>query len=114
MTLRDQRPLLKRRDLSSLMGDGLTIANWIGLLNRRVYLFADSAGMKKLLKKYAELDGAKEVITFSPRRLTEACRPRVELSAHNSGAVARVSGVQKYPDTSNPWARFPPTRDQPK
>jgi hypothetical protein len=110
VVLRDQEPLLRRRDVGSLMGDGLSVSDWVRILNRRVYLFTDRAAMDKVLNKYIELDGAQEVITFSPRQLFDLYRPRIELSAQNAGAIARTSGTQKRVETFLPVARFPDKR----
>jgi len=110
VTLRDQKQLLKRRDLASLMDEGMTIADWIRLLNRRVYLFTDLNTMNKALAKYIELEGAQEVMTFSPSKFIEAYRPRVELSMQNSGSVARMASGQRRKDTFMSVGLFPSTR----
>src|SRR4051812_33919006 len=55
--LRDQAPLLKRRDVGSLMGDEMTVADWIHVLNERVYLFVDHTTMAKVLSKYVDAGG---------------------------------------------------------
>lgn len=110
VALRDQEPLLRRKDPESLMGDGLSVSDWINILNKRVYLFTDRTAMDKVLSKYIELEGAQEVITFSPRKLLDRCRPRIELSAQNAGAIARTSGAQKHLDTFLPVGQFPDRR----
>lgn len=107
VTLRDQRPLFARKDLESVLADDLAVADWICLLNRRVYLFANRVPMQRLLEKYVALDGAQDVFTFSPLRLLDAVGHRLELAAHNSGAVARrndhLNGVEAF----LPVRRFP-------
>ena len=105
--LRDQAPLLKRRDVGSLMGDDMTVADWIQVLNERVYLFADRTAMAKVLSKYVDVDGAQEVITLSPRRFIETFRSVVELSDQNTGAVARKAGPQKNRRTFRLLHDFP-------
>ena len=110
VTLRDQAPLFKRKDFASLMGDGMTVGDWIEILNRRVYLFSDRAAMEKILTKYVNLEGAQDVITFSPRTLLEVCRHRIELSAQKTGAIARVAGIQKRRDTFLSVGQFPDKR----
>jgi len=107
VTLRDQQSLLKRKDPGSPMGDGISVADWVQILNRRVYLFTDEVAMRKFLAKSVERDGAQEVITFSPRRLVEACRPQIELSVRNSGSVARTAGPQTQRNTFVSIALFP-------
>jgi Family of unknown function (DUF7002) len=107
VTLSGQQQLLKRADLGSLMDDGMTIADWIGVLNQRVYLFTDVVAMKKALARNLELSGAQELITFSPLKFIEACRPRVELSAQSSGAIARATSTKKRKDTFVSVGLFP-------
>ena len=36
VTLRDQSPLFARKDLSSVLDDGVDVSDWIQLLNQRV------------------------------------------------------------------------------
>lgn len=98
VVLRDQGPLFKA-DLESFLEPGVTVADWVKLLNRRVYLFTNKAAMQKVLAKYVESDGAQDVITISPRRLLETMRPKIELSAQNAGAIARRTDPYKGRDT---------------
>ena len=107
VVLRDQGPLFARRDLASIMGDGMSVTDWIQILNKRVYLFAHPAALNKVLDKYVDRDGGQEVITFDRRRLLEIYRNRIELSAQNTGAVARVIGPQKHRDTFKSIGAFP-------
>ena len=107
VVLRDQETLLRRKDPATLMGHGLSVSDWIQILNKRVYLFNDRTSMDKVLSKYIRLDGAQEVITFSPRKLLDTCRYRIELSSQNTGAIARIAGPQKQLDTFLPVGQFP-------
>jgi len=107
VVLRDQGPLLKRNDLNTILGDGLEIADWIRLLNRRVYLFTTPAAMNRMLAKYVVRDGAQDVVVASPLRLLQAVRPRIELTDQNTGAIARRTGPQKHLDTFQRLSRFP-------
>jgi hypothetical protein len=66
--------------------------------------------MDKVLRKYIELDGTQEVITFSPRKLFDLYSRRIELSARNAGAMARTSEAQKHVHTFLPVRRFPDKR----
>ncbi len=105
--LRDQGPLFARRDLLTIMGDGLTVADWVRVLNGRVYLFAHPAALSKVLDKYVERDGGQELITFNRRKLLEIYRSKIELATQNTGAVARVAGPQKFRDTFKSIGLFP-------
>lgn len=104
--LRDQAPLL-RADLTKAIEPGFGVSAWIRELNRRVYLFADRAAMQKVLDKYVASDGAQDVITFSPLRLFEQEQHQIELSARNTGALARTTKATKGPDTFLSITRFP-------
>jgi hypothetical protein len=107
VVLRDQAPLLKHPDLPSIMEDGLSVAEWVALLNRRVYLFTTPAPMKALLAKYAELHGAQDRISFSPMRLSQVVAGQLELTTTNTGAIARTKGVQKRRGDFLPLSRVP-------
>ena len=104
--LRDQSPLFARRDLKSILGDGVAVSEWIHLLNQRVYFFTDETSMHRLLDKYVEIDGAQDVIWLSPLKFVEAAGLRLELTSQNTGSVARQSGTQKAADTFAPLWRF--------
>jgi hypothetical protein len=104
--LRDQGPLFARKDLSSILGEGLEVGAWIHLLNQRTYFFTDQTAMQKLLDKYVQVDGAQDVIWLSPLKLLDAAGLRLELTSQNTGALARRSGAQKTADAFAPLWRF--------
>jgi hypothetical protein len=108
--LRDQAPLLARKDLKSSLDTGLDVPDWIHLLNRRVYFFADEAVMLKFRDKYVQLNGAQDVIWLSPLKILEADEISIEMASQNTGAIARRSGPQKSTDTFIPLYRFPDRR----
>ena len=81
--LRDQGPLFARKDLASVLGDGLAVSDWVRLLNRRTFFFTDQLSMEKLRDKYAELDGAQEVIWLSPLRVIRLEGLCLELTTQN-------------------------------
>lgn len=105
--LRDQAALANHADPASIMEDGLSVAEWVALLNRRVFLFSTPAPMKALLAKYAELHGAQDRISFSPMRLSQVAAGHLELTRSNIGALARTRGVQKRRDDFVPLSRVP-------
>jgi len=104
--LRDQGPLFARKDLKSILGDGLNVSDWIQLLNQRVYFFTDETSMRKLLDKYLRIDGGQDVIWLSPLKLVETAGVRLELTSQNTGTIARRSGAQRMSDTFAPLWRF--------
>ena len=106
VVLRDQGPLFARKDLSSVLDDGVDVRDWIQLLNQRVYFFTDQPSMEKFLDKYVELDGAQDVIWLSPLKVLEAAGSRLELTSQNTGAIARRSATQKTTDPFAPLWRF--------
>jgi hypothetical protein len=108
--LRDQSRLFQRRDLTTVLDPGLTASDWVRLLNQRVYLFADVQAKDLLLEKYRRLDGAQEVVVFSPARLYETAAARMELTIQNSGSIARRTGPQKSASTFIPLVHFPDKR----
>jgi hypothetical protein len=110
VTLRDQGPLFARNDLKSILDSGVDVSDWIHLLNQRVYFFASEPPLQKLLDKYVERDGAQDVIWLSPLKILNVEGIRLELSSHNTGAVARKSGPQKTADAFLPLYRFPDKR----
>lgn len=101
--LRDQGPLFARKDLTPLLEPGMQVADWVRLLNDRVYLFSDRSSRQKILDKY----GTQDVITVDPRRLLDVVGDRVELADQNTGAVARRSDPYKRWDTFRPVSAFP-------
>jgi hypothetical protein len=105
--LRDQAPLFARKDLSSVLGEGLEIGDWIRLLNRRTFFFTDQLSMQKFRDKYVERDGAQEVIWLSPLRVIGTEGLNLELTTQNSGAIVRRSGPHKMADTFVPFSSFP-------
>jgi hypothetical protein len=107
VVLRDQGPLFARKDLSSVLGIGLGVSDWIHLLNQRVYFFTDPTPMEKLLDKYVQQDGAQDVIWLSPLKFVQTEGVRLELASQNTGAIARRRGPQKTTDTFVPLFRFP-------
>ncbi len=108
--LRDQGPLLKKKDLDSILEEGMTTADWLRLLDDRVYFFAQRTHMEKLRDKYALLNDSVEVITLSPLGLVKAAGDLLELANQNTGAVARTKERYKTRDTFKPLSLFPARR----
>ncbi len=103
--LRDQGPLFARKDLTSVLGDGLDVGDWVRLLNRRTFFFTEQLSMKKFRDEYVELDGAQEVIWLSPFRVVRLEGVCFELTCQNSGVIARRSGPQKTASHHRPRSR---------
>lgn len=105
--LRDQAPLFARKDLKSSLDGSVDVSDWIKLLNRRVYFFADEAAMQKFRDKYVQLTGAQDVIWLSPLKVLETEEIAMELSSQNTGAIVRRSSPENSADTFIPLYRFP-------
>jgi hypothetical protein len=107
VVLRDQGPLLGVADLSSKLAENLSVAEFIHLLNNRVYIFTREAEMKTLRNKYVALDGAQDVVMFSPWKLVTTLRSRLQLASQNAGAIAHKMGALKDHDLFVSLIRFP-------
>lgn len=105
VVLRDQAALLKA-DLAKVLEPGVSVADWVQVLNRRVYLYADRTAMQKALEKFVTTEGDQDVLIFSPRRLVEQEQHIIELSAQNTAANTRRSDPSKGRDTFVSVTRF--------
>ncbi|CAN5513027.1 hypothetical protein BH10ACT1_BH10ACT1_42940 [soil metagenome] len=110
VVLRDQERLSARKDTAAILGDDLTLADWVSLLNRRVYLFCDRGPMETHLRKMSAVHGAQDVLVFSPMRLYDTYRSQLELADQSTVAVKRLTGEQKSRATFQPITRFPNKR----
>lgn len=87
-TLNDNLPL-SAIALASCLDDGLTPADWLALLNSRVFFWPDERGVATLLGARFNRGKTKEVLSFDTVRLVRAHAERVELCPINSGATIR-------------------------
>lgn len=86
--LNDQSPMTEAA-LARCLDDGLAAADWLMSLNRRVFFWADGAGLDRLLHARANRVRACMVLVVDTLGLAEAYAERIELSAINSGATLR-------------------------
>ena len=86
--LNDQSPMTEAA-LGKCLDDGLAPGDWLALLNRRVFFWADEAGLDRLLHARANRARARTVLVVDTLRLAQAYAERIELSAINSGATLR-------------------------
>lgn len=97
VTIRDQQPL-RLPILESKLTD-MTVAEWIGTLNDRVFLWLHPSKLQGLLRARRYRDREQDVITVDTASLLGSVGDRVRLSAINSGAAlypnaaARGSGT---------------------
>jgi hypothetical protein len=86
--LNDNIPLTEGA-LATCLDDGLTPADWLRMLNARVFFWPDEDGVATLLGARFNRGKFKEVLAFDTARLVRAHAERVELCPINSGATIR-------------------------
>lgn len=86
--INDQSPM-REAALAGCLDDGLAPADWLMLLNRRVFFWSDEAGLARLLGARANRARAVEVLVVDTLALARACSDRMELCPINSGATIR-------------------------
>ena len=80
-------------------------AEWLALLNARVFLFTREPDVRRLLDAY-KTEG-QDVIKLKTAALLAACQDRAEVTTSNSGALPRTTGPSRGHDTFTPLATFP-------
>jgi hypothetical protein len=84
--IRDQKPLTESALAKCLVG-GITPVDWFKLLNERTFFWLSRDRLVGLLNARAYRGRPQTVLTVDTARLLAAHRPRIELSAINSGAT---------------------------
>jgi hypothetical protein len=115
--LTDQLPMTEAA-LARCLDGGLVPADWLALLNRRVFFWSDEGGLDRLLKARANRGRALEVLVVDTLPLVRAYADRVELSPINTGATMRRP-ARRGPETFTPlgalsydaWSRRRGKRD---
>ena len=87
-TVTDNLPLHVRA-LEACLDDALRPADWFRILNERVFLWADVAGMRRLLGARLNRGRAREVLVLDTLGVARAHFAHVAISAINSGATLR-------------------------
>ncbi len=88
VVLNDQTPMTEAA-LAKCLDDGLTPADWLATLNRRVFFWADAGGLSRLANARANRARPFDVLVVDTLRLARAYAERIELSPINSGATLR-------------------------
>ncbi len=86
--LNDNLPLSERA-LASCLDDGLTPQDWLGLLNGRVFFWADPQGLDRLMGARMNRNRPREVLVFDTLGLARAHAENIEISPINSGSTIR-------------------------
>jgi len=86
--LNDNSPLSDRA-LTRCLDDGLTPAEWLEMLNARVFFWPTERRLASLLAARLNRCREREVLVFDTRRLLAPCWEAVSLSPINSGSTIR-------------------------
>ncbi len=87
-TLNDQSPMTEAT-LARCLDNGLMPGDWLAMLNRRVFFWADVTGLNRLLHARANRGRAVTVLEVNTLALALTYAEQIELSAINSGATIR-------------------------
>jgi hypothetical protein len=84
IVISDNAPLSEKK-LGDVLDDGLTPADWLRMLNERVFFFADERPLHSLLGAKSNASRPKAIIEIDTRRLAEAYGEAIEIAPINSG-----------------------------
>lgn len=88
IVLNDNLPLSEAA-LASCLDDGLKPADWLRMLNARVFFWADEDGLSRLLGAKANRGRSRDVLVVDTLSLARTHADRMELCPINSGATLR-------------------------
>jgi len=117
-TLTDNIPLSEGALLKCL-DDGLKPADWMRLLNRRVFFWVDEKNLSNHLAANVRTGEQRIVLSFDTLSLVRACYSDVELTAINTGSTIRrparrglstFSPLERY--SYREWQQLRGRRDQ--
>lgn len=86
--LNDQLPL-REEALEHCLDDGLSPADWLAMLNARVFFWADESALARLVGGRINRTRPRDVLVFDTLSLARAHEPRLEICPINSGATIR-------------------------
>ncbi len=105
VVIRDQRPL--RPDILSRKLVGLTVAQWLAILNDRVFFWLDQRRLDTLLNAQANRGRPHDVLTVDTASLVATYADRIALSPLNSGATLFPNAPPRGPDTFRAIGDYP-------
>ena len=88
IVLNDNLPLSEAA-LASCLDDGLKPADWLRMLNARVFFWADEDGLGRLLGAKVNRGRSRDVLMVDTLSLAQVHADRMELCPINSGATLR-------------------------
>jgi len=86
--INDNLPLIEK-SLAKCLDHGLTTADWLRILNSRVFFWASKDGLNRLLGARLNRNRAREVLVVDTLSLAKAYTDQIELCPINSGATIR-------------------------
>jgi hypothetical protein len=95
--IRDQVPLRPRILAQRLIG--MTVAQWLAILNDRVFFWPDRTRLDTLLNARLNRDRAHDVLTVDTASLVATYADRIRLSPLNSGATLFPNAAPRGPET---------------
>jgi hypothetical protein len=105
VTIRDQQPL-GLHNLTPALTD-MTVEQWLGLLNDRVFLWAHPSRLAKLLEARLYRDSVHDVLVLDTARLVDAHRDRIRLAGMNTGSTMFPNAPKRGSDTFQTIDSFP-------
>lgn len=103
--IRDQKPLIEKR-LASCLRDGITVEQWLRLLNGRVFFWLEESRLGVLRGAQAYRAQRQLVPTADTRRLVEAHADQILLTPINTGAT-RSFAAERGQDTFSTIEIYP-------
>ena len=90
VAISDNLPLSERR-LARALEDGLTVADWMAMLNDRVFFWTDRGSGEAHLAARTRLGRRSEWQEYETRSLIASCWDRAEIAPFNTGSTVRVA-----------------------
>jgi hypothetical protein len=75
--------------LERCLDDGLKVSDWLGMLNERVFLWADGAGLARLLGARINRFRPRDVLVLDTLSLARALADQMEIAPINTGSAIR-------------------------
>lgn len=105
VVIRDQLPL--RPGILARKLTGLTVAQWLAILNDRVFFWLDQRRLNTLLNARVNRGRPHDVLTVDTASLVATWADRIALSPLNSGATLFPNAAPRGPDTFRAIADYP-------
>ncbi|MCI5054480.1 MAG: hypothetical protein MRY83_00080 [Flavobacteriales bacterium] len=102
--INDNLPL-NEKSLAKCLDHGLTPADWLRILNSRVFFWASQDGLDRLLGARLNRNRVREVLVVDTLGLAKAYADRIELCPINSGATIRKA-ARRGLNTFSPLGQY--------